>query len=140
MIDLLRRRLADYAATDARQEEQALKEILQEVALYALWRADFFEVAAFQGGTSLRLLHGLRRANGVVDAARSSSAACPRRRAARLIHPTWETGDVPRSSRSVINRPRTLVTPKRVQRGCRDRRVGWTGGGADCGGVGGGVG
>jgi predicted nucleotidyltransferase component of viral defense system len=67
MIELLRRRLADYAVTDARQEEQALKEILQEVALYALWRADFFEVAAFQGGTSLRLLHGLRRFSEDLD-------------------------------------------------------------------------
>jgi hypothetical protein len=67
MIDLLRRRLADYAATNARQEEQALKEILQEVALYGLWRADFFEVAAFQGGTSLRLLHGLRRFSEDLD-------------------------------------------------------------------------
>jgi hypothetical protein len=67
MIDLLRRRLADYAATDARQEEQALKEILQEVTLYALWRADFFEVAAFQGGTSLRLLYGLRRFSEDLD-------------------------------------------------------------------------
>lgn len=49
MIDLLRQRLADYDAIDARQEEQALEEILQEVVLYALWRADFFDVAAFQG-------------------------------------------------------------------------------------------
>lgn len=67
MIDILRRRLADYAVTDARQEEQALKEILQAVALYALWRAEFFEVAAFQGGTSLRLLHGLRRFSEDLD-------------------------------------------------------------------------
>ncbi|EXJ14553.1 nucleotidyl transferase AbiEii/AbiGii toxin family protein [Imhoffiella purpurea] len=61
MIDLLRRRLEDYAATDAWREEQVLREILQEVVLYALWRADFFAVTAFQGGTSLRLMHGLRR-------------------------------------------------------------------------------
>ena len=33
MIDLLRQRLARYACTDALQEEHALKEILQEVAL-----------------------------------------------------------------------------------------------------------
>ncbi|AGA89837.1 protein of unknown function (DUF1814) [Thioflavicoccus mobilis 8321] len=67
MIDLLRQRLADYDAIDARQEEQALEEILQEVVLYALWRADFFDVAAFQGGTSLRLLHGLRRFSEDLD-------------------------------------------------------------------------
>jgi len=43
MIDLLRQRLARYACTDALQEEHALKEILQEVALYGLWRANFYE-------------------------------------------------------------------------------------------------
>ncbi|MCC6135419.1 MAG: nucleotidyl transferase AbiEii/AbiGii toxin family protein [Gammaproteobacteria bacterium] len=67
MIDLLRQRLAGYAAADARQEEQALREILQEVALYALWRADFFEVAAFQGGTCLRILQGLPRFSEDLD-------------------------------------------------------------------------
>ena len=67
MIDLLRKRLARYAITDARQEEQALKEILQELALYGLWRAGFFEVAAFQGGTCLRILHGLPRFSEDLD-------------------------------------------------------------------------
>lgn len=67
MIDVLRQRLASYALTDARQQEQALKEILQEVALYGLWRAGFFEVAAFQGGTSLRLLYGLHRFSEDLD-------------------------------------------------------------------------
>jgi len=42
-------------------EENALKEVVQEIILFALWRADFFDVAAFQGGTSLRILHGLNR-------------------------------------------------------------------------------
>lgn len=67
MIDLLRKRLEKYAATNAVQEEQALKEILQEVALYALWRAGFFDIAAFQGGTSLRILHGLPRFSEDLD-------------------------------------------------------------------------
>ena len=67
MIDLLRQRLSGYAAADARQEEQALREILQEVALYALWRAGFFEVAAFQGGTCLRILQGLPRFSEDLD-------------------------------------------------------------------------
>lgn len=67
MIDLLRKRLQHYSAANAAQEEQALKEILQEVALYALWRGGFFEVAAFQGGTSLRILHGLPRFSEDLD-------------------------------------------------------------------------
>jgi len=67
MIDLLRKRLEKYSAINAVQEEQALKEILQEVALYALWRGGFFEIAAFQGGTSLRILHGLPRFSEDLD-------------------------------------------------------------------------
>ena len=53
--------LAPYNAKDALEEQQATKEILQEVALYALWRGGFFEIAAFQGGSSLRILHKLPR-------------------------------------------------------------------------------
>ena len=67
MIDLLRKRLPHYSATNAVQEEQALKEMLQEVALYALWRGGFFEIAAFQGDTSLRILHGLPRFSEDLD-------------------------------------------------------------------------
>lgn len=67
MIDLIRQRLASYAASNAAEEDQAIKEILQEVALYLLWRADFFDVGAFQGGTSLRILHGLPRFSEDLD-------------------------------------------------------------------------
>jgi hypothetical protein len=67
MIELLRKRLQQYSITNALQEEQAIKEILQEVVLYALWRARFFEKAAFQGGTSLRILHGLPRFSEDLD-------------------------------------------------------------------------
>ena len=67
MIELLRKRLQHYSAANALQEEQALKEMLQEVALYALWRGGFFEIAAFQGGTSLRILHGLPRFSEDLD-------------------------------------------------------------------------
>ena len=67
MIELLQQQLNGYKATNPVEEEQATREILQEVALYALWRADFFEVAAFQGGTSLRILHGLPRFSEDLD-------------------------------------------------------------------------
>jgi predicted nucleotidyltransferase component of viral defense system len=67
LIDLIRQRLALYNAKDALEEEQATKEILQEVALYALWRGGFFEIAAFQGGTSLRILHKLPRFSEDLD-------------------------------------------------------------------------
>jgi predicted nucleotidyltransferase component of viral defense system len=67
LIDLIRQRLAPYNAKDALEEQQATKEILQEVALYALWRGGFFEIAAFQGGTSLRILHKLPRFSEDLD-------------------------------------------------------------------------
>lgn len=67
MIDIIKEKLKSYAATNAVEEEHAVKEILQEVALYGLWRAKFFEVALFQGGTSLRILHQLPRFSEDLD-------------------------------------------------------------------------
>jgi predicted nucleotidyltransferase component of viral defense system len=67
LIELIRQRLTAYHAKDALEEEQAIKEILQEVALYCLWRAGFFDLAAFQGGTSLRILHKLPRFSEDLD-------------------------------------------------------------------------
>lgn len=56
MIDLIQKKFASYGAANQMEEEHAIKEILQDIALYGLWRADFFEVAGFQGGTSLQQL------------------------------------------------------------------------------------
>ena len=67
MIELIQQRLDSYKASNPVAEEQATKEILQELALYSLWRAGFFEVAAFQGGTSLRILHKLPRFSEDLD-------------------------------------------------------------------------
>jgi len=67
MIDLIKERLRRYAATNPLEEENAVKEILQEIALYGLWRSDFFDVVLFQGGTSLRILHGLPRFSEDLD-------------------------------------------------------------------------
>lgn len=67
MIDIIRDKLRRYEASNALEEENAVKEILQEIALYALWRGDFFDVALFQGGTSLRILHGLPRFSEDLD-------------------------------------------------------------------------
>jgi predicted nucleotidyltransferase component of viral defense system len=47
--------------------ENALKQIIQEVALLGLERGGFFEKAAFYGGTALRLLHGLPRFSEDLD-------------------------------------------------------------------------
>lgn len=67
MIDIIQEKLRRYDAANALEEENAVKEILQEIALYALWRGDFFDVALFQGGTSLRILHSLPRFSEDLD-------------------------------------------------------------------------
>lgn len=67
MIDIIKEKLRQYQATNTIEEANAVKEILQEIALYALWRANFFERALFQGGTSLRILHGLPRFSEDLD-------------------------------------------------------------------------
>ncbi|OFZ79259.1 MAG: hypothetical protein A2583_01240 [Bdellovibrionales bacterium RIFOXYD1_FULL_53_11] len=45
----------------------ALREIIQELALLGLWRMKFFERAAFYGGTALRIAHGLDRYSEDLD-------------------------------------------------------------------------
>ncbi|MCK5912891.1 MAG: nucleotidyl transferase AbiEii/AbiGii toxin family protein [Desulfuromusa sp.] len=67
MIEIIQQRLDSYQAQTLLQEDQALKEILQEISLYGLWRAGFFDVAAFQGGTSLRILYKLPRFSEDLD-------------------------------------------------------------------------
>ncbi|WP_298327740.1 nucleotidyl transferase AbiEii/AbiGii toxin family protein [Asticcacaulis sp.] len=67
MIDIIRQKLNQYNAGNTLETENALKEILQEIALHALWRADFFEASLFQGGTCLRILHGLPRFSEDLD-------------------------------------------------------------------------
>ena len=67
MIELIQKRFDEYKAANPVEEEQAIKEIMQEITLYALWRAGFFAVAAFQGGTSLRILHKLSRFSEDLD-------------------------------------------------------------------------
>lgn len=67
MIDIIKEKLRQYGAANVLEEENAVKEILQEIALYALWRSDFFNVALFQGGTSLRVLYGLPRFSEDLD-------------------------------------------------------------------------
>ncbi len=45
----------------------ALKEIIQEVALVGLWRSKFFDEVAFYGGTALRILFQLNRFSEDLD-------------------------------------------------------------------------
>ena len=45
----------------------SLREVMQSIALLGLWRARFFEQAAFYGGTALRMLYGLDRFSEDLD-------------------------------------------------------------------------
>lgn len=47
--------------------ENALREIVQELALLGLYRSKFFEHAAFYGGTALRIFYGLQRYSEDLD-------------------------------------------------------------------------
>lgn len=67
MKDLIQKQLEKYAAGTEQDEENALKEITQEICLYALSKTGFFERAAFQGGTCLRIVHGVDRFSEDLD-------------------------------------------------------------------------
>ncbi len=59
--------LESYSPSNREQATQALREIMQEVALAGLYRAGFFEKAAFYGGTALRIFYGLNRFSEDLD-------------------------------------------------------------------------
>jgi predicted nucleotidyltransferase component of viral defense system len=66
-LDLIHERLEAYSISSKYDEENAVKEICQEIALAGLSRSGFFKNAAFQGGTCLRILYGLRRFSEDLD-------------------------------------------------------------------------
>ncbi|TDJ09475.1 MAG: nucleotidyl transferase AbiEii/AbiGii toxin family protein [Deltaproteobacteria bacterium] len=63
MNDVIQEKLKSYQCETKEDEENAIKEITQEVALYALEKAGFFEQAYLQGGT----IHGLDRFSEDLD-------------------------------------------------------------------------
>ncbi len=67
MHEAVRQMLAKYDCERGEDYAQALREILQEIALFGLWRAKFFDKAAFYGGTALRILYGLDRFSEDLD-------------------------------------------------------------------------
>ncbi len=66
-IKMIEERLKEYAPRTQREELNAIKEIVQEIALCALARAGFFKKAAFQGGSCLRIIHKLNRFSEDLD-------------------------------------------------------------------------
>ncbi|MCK5524260.1 MAG: nucleotidyl transferase AbiEii/AbiGii toxin family protein, partial [Thiomargarita sp.] len=60
-------RFKQYSTPTVEAEENALKEILQEIILHALYEAHFFEQAIFHGGTCLRIVYNLPRFSEDLD-------------------------------------------------------------------------
>jgi hypothetical protein len=61
MHEAIAKMVSKYVCPALNDYINALREILQEIALLGLWRAKFFEKAACYGGTALRILYGLDR-------------------------------------------------------------------------------
>lgn len=64
VIDLM---LEKYNPKNNEERENAIKEIIQEIALAGLSRGGFFEKVAFYGGTCLRIFYGLNRFSEDLD-------------------------------------------------------------------------
>ncbi len=67
MHDAIARMLERHACQTQEDRKNALREILQELALLGLYRGGFFSVAAFNGGTALRIFHQLDRFSEDLD-------------------------------------------------------------------------
>lgn len=67
MHEVVKTMLSKYACQTEQDYINALKEIFQEITLLGLWRAKFYEKAAFYGGTALRILYGLDRFSEDLD-------------------------------------------------------------------------
>ena len=67
MNDMLQQLLDDYSGVPQPKREQAIREVVQELVIYGLSSAGFFNKAAFIGGTALRIFHGLKRYSEDLD-------------------------------------------------------------------------
>ncbi len=65
--EAVREMLDSYECVTAEDRINALRDVLQRLALLGLWRSRFYEHAAFYGGTALRLLYGLDRFSEDLD-------------------------------------------------------------------------
>lgn len=67
MNEIITQRLSEYNIKTAGEELNAIKEVTQEIILYALSKTSFFDHAHFCGGTALRIIHGLNRFSEDLD-------------------------------------------------------------------------
>jgi Uncharacterized conserved protein len=67
MNDAVKSMLESYDLSTVASATDALREIIQEIALLGLSRSAFFTKAAFYGGTALRIFYGLDRYSEDMD-------------------------------------------------------------------------
>ena len=67
MNNIINQMLKKYDISNKEKYVNALKEIVQEIALSGLAKTDFFDHAAFYGGTALRIFYGLDRFSEDLD-------------------------------------------------------------------------
>lgn len=67
MKDVIIQMVERFEPQSIDEYDTALKEAIQRICLLGLWRAKFYEHAAFYGGTALRLLYGLDRFSEDLD-------------------------------------------------------------------------
>ena len=67
MNNILNQMLEKYEIKNIQDETNAMKEIIQEIVICGLSRGNFFNEAAFYGGTALRIFYGLNRFSEDLD-------------------------------------------------------------------------
>lgn len=65
--DIYNNMLSAYDLSTEQQKRNAIFEVNQQVILAGLYNGGFFDVAAFYGGTCLRIFHGLQRFSEDMD-------------------------------------------------------------------------
>jgi predicted nucleotidyltransferase component of viral defense system len=67
MNSVIESMIQKYDCRTTQDYKNALKEIIQEIALLGLYKAGFFRTAAFYGGSALRIFYGLERFSEDLD-------------------------------------------------------------------------
>jgi len=67
MVKAIEKMFFQYKFEKREDYINSLLKILQKLSLLGLWRAKFFEKAAFYGGTALRILYGIDRFSEDID-------------------------------------------------------------------------
>ncbi|MBP8935065.1 MAG: nucleotidyl transferase AbiEii/AbiGii toxin family protein [Prevotella sp.] len=65
--EIFNQMLSAYEQTTEQQKRNAIFEVNQQVILAGLYHGGFFDLAAFYGGTCLRIFHGLQRFSEDMD-------------------------------------------------------------------------